>query len=283
MANLDPRINAFRVDLAAAALKGVVNAPRFADGNTATVRRGTALLRKAPEADAGLDTQLLYGEHFTVYDEKDGWSWGQSGLDKYVGYLEADMLRRSTFDPTHRVATLATPLLPATDVKCAALDLLPMNAKVRVVGEENRFSKLEDGHFVYAAHLVPLSDRCEDWVRVAESFLGAPYLWGGKTNAGCDCSGLIQTALETGGFSAPRDTDMMETVLGAARELTDGLGGLQRGDLVFWKGHVGVMLDATRIVHANAFHMRVVIEPLREAADRIAKSEGTIRTIKRIG
>jgi cell wall-associated NlpC family hydrolase len=282
MADLDPRINAFRADLAAAALKGVVDAPRFADGIAAIVRWGVAPLRTAPQAEAGLNTQLLYGERFTVYDERDGWSWGQSGLDGYVGYLESDLLRRSVFDPTHRVATLATPILPAPEVKSAAVDLLPMNAKVKVVGEENRFSILDDGHFVYAAHLVPHSEKCDDWVRVAESFLGTPYLWGGKTNAGCDCSGLIQTALEMGGFSAPRDSDMMDAALGAARELRDGLGGLQRGDLVFWKGHVGVMLDAARIVHANAFHMRVVIEPLREAADRIANSESAIRTIKRI-
>ena len=282
MADLDPRINAFRDDLAAAALRGVVNAPRFAEGNAAIVRRGIAPLRAAPEAGAGLHTQLLHGEGFTVYDERDGWSWGQSELDSYVGYLESDSLRRSTLDPTHHVAMLATPLLPTPEVKSAAVDLLPMNAKVRVVGEENHFSKLEDGHFVYAAHLVPHSARCDDWVSMAASFLGAPYLWGGKTHAGCDCSGLIQTALEMGGLDAPRDTDMMEAVLGTARELKDGLSGLQRGDLVFWKGHVGVMLDATRIVHANAFHMRVVIEPLRETAERIAKSEGAIRTIKRI-
>jgi len=283
MASLDPRINAFRADLAAAALKGVVSAPRFADGNTATVRWGVVPLRAAPQADAGLDTQLLYGECFTVYDEKDGWSWGQAELDRYVGYIESGSLRQSTLEPTHRVATLATPLLPAPDVKRTAHDLLPTNAKVQVVGEENRFSKLEDGRFVCAAHLVPVSERCDDWVRVAESFLGAPYLWGGKTHAGCDCSGLIQTALEMGGLAAPRDTDMMEAVLGEARALADGFRGLQRGDLVFWKGHVGVMLDANRLAHANAFHMQVAIEPLREAADRIAKSEGAIRTVKRIG
>lgn len=282
MAGLDPRVNAFRADLAAAALKGVVNAPRFADGNATTVRRGVAPLRTAPELGAALNTQLLFGERFTVYDERDGWSWGQSGLDKYVGYLQTELLDRSTFDPTHRVAGLATPLLPAADVKRAAIDLLPMNAKVGVVGADNHFSKLEDGRFVYAAHLVPVSNRCADWVSAAEDFLGVPYLWGGKTNAGCDCSGLIQTALEMGGVSAPRDTDMMEAVLGAAHESRDDFGGLQRGDLIFWKGHVGVMLDATRIVHANAFHMRVAIEPLGEAADRIAKSEGPIRSIKRL-
>lgn len=282
MAKLDPRINAFRADLAAATLKGVVNAPRFADGHDAAVRRGVAPLRTRPDANAGLHTQLLFGERFTVYDEEDGWSWGQSRLDGYVGYLETAFLCPPGSEPTHRVATLSTPLLPAPEMKRAAIDMLPMNAKLAVVGEENRFSKLDDGRFVYAAHLVPLSDRCADWVSVAEGFLGAPYLWGGKTHAGCDCSGLIQSALERGRVSAPRDTDMMEQELGAVHEVSDALAGLQRGDLVFWKGHVGVMLDATRLLHANAFHMRVANEPLREAADRIAKSEGAVRAIKRL-
>jgi cell wall-associated NlpC family hydrolase len=282
VAGLDPRVNAFRADLAAASLKGAVNAPRFADGHTARLCRGVAPLRVKPDRSAGLNTQLLFGEGFTVYDEEDGWSWGQSHLDGYVGYLQTEILSRADWEPTHRVAVLSTPLLPAPEVKRAAIDLLPMNAKVRVVRAENRFSKLEGGRFVYAAHLVPLSDRCADWVSVAEEFLGAPYLWGGKTHAGCDCSGLIQSALERGGIAAPRDTDMMGRELGSAYETSEDFAGLQRGDLVFWKGHVGVMLDSARLLHANAFHMRVAIEPLKEAVDRIANSEGSVRAVKRL-
>ncbi len=282
MAALDPRINAFRADLAAAALKGAVDAQRFVEGKAATVLRGTVSLRKHPQMDAGMETQLLYGERFTVYDEKDGWAWGQAELDHYVGYVDAEALLASSLDSTHRVAVLATPVLPAPDIKRAALDLLPMNAKVRVVGEENRFAKIENGGFVYAAHLVPHSDRCKDWVGVAQGFLGVPYLWGGKTNAGCDCSGLFQTALEMAGIAAPRDTDMMEQALGRTLDVSDGLDGLLRGDLVFWKGHMGVMLDATRLLHANVFHMQVAIELLREAVERIAQSEGAIRKIKRM-
>ncbi|MEE8438516.1 MAG: NlpC/P60 family protein [Micropepsaceae bacterium] len=282
MANFDPRINAFRADLAAEALKGAVDAQRFVEGKAATVQRGTVSLRKHPQVDAGMQTQLLYGERFTVYDEQDGWAWGQAELDHYVGYVKAGALLASSSDATHRVTVLATPVLPAPDIKRAALDLLPMNAKVRMVEKKNRFAKIEDGRFVYAAHLVPHSDRCKDWVGVAENFLGVPYLWGGKTNAGCDCSGLVQTALEMAGIAAPRDTDMMEQALGRSLELSDSLEGLLRGDLVFWKGHMGVMLDAKRLLHANVFHMQVAIEPLREAVERIAQSEGAIRKIKRM-
>jgi len=265
------------------AQKGMVDVARFAKGNVTTVCCGIVPLRKDPSVDAALDTQLLYGEQFTVYDEKDGWAWGQAGLDNYVGYVEAKTLLPKSLEATHRVAVLATPLLPAPDIKRAALDLLPMNAKVKVAREENRFANIEDVGFVYAAHLEPLSNRHSDWVGVAESFLGVPYLWGGKTNAGCDCSGLVQTALELGGISVPRDTDMMEEALGEVLNVTDALDGLLRGDLVFWKGHMGVMLDAKRLLHANAFHMQVAIEPLRQAVERIVQSEGAIRKIKRIG
>jgi hypothetical protein len=283
MADLDPRVNVFRADLAALALKGMVDAPRYAQGDVTTVCRGVVPLRKDPRSDAAQETQTLYGERFTVYDEKDGWAWGQAGLDNYVGYVETKTLLPDSLEATHRVAVLATPLLPVPGIKPAALDLLPMNAKVKVVGEENRFANIEDGGFVYAAHLEPLSNRHSDWVGVAECFLGVPYVWGGKTNMGCDCSGLIQTALERGGISAPRDADMMEGVLGEALNFNDDLGGLQRGDLVFWKGHVGVMLDTERLLHANAFHMQVAIEPLVQAVERIAQAEGAIRRITRIG
>jgi cell wall-associated NlpC family hydrolase len=283
MAELDPRVNAFRADLAALALKGMVDAPRYAQGDVTTVCRGVVPLRKDPRSDAALQTQTLYGEHFTVYDEKDGWAWGQAGLDNYVGYVETKALLPNFLEATHRVAALATPLLPVPGIKRAALDLLPMNAKVKVAGEENRFAKIEDVGFAYAAHLEPLSNRHADWVEAAESFLGVPYLWGGKTNAGCDCSGLVQTALELGGISAPRDADMMEEVLGGVLNFNDDLDRLQRGDLVFWKGHMGVMLDATRLLHANVFHMQVAIEPLSQAVERIAQLEGTIRRIRRIG
>jgi hypothetical protein len=278
----DPRVNAYRDDLAAVALKGIVDAPRYVEGRRAMVNGGYTPLRNAPRDDAGLDTQLLYGEAFTVYDEKDGWAWGQAQYDNYVGYARSRSLTFEVRPPTHRVWTLGTPLLPKPSVKTPALELLPMNANVSVIGDENGFAQVEDHGFVYAAHLIPIEDSLEDWVGVAERFIGTPYLWGGKTAAGCDCSGLIQTALEAGGRLSPRDTDMMEAALGRELDVPEGLSGLTRGDLVFWKGHVGVMLDEVRLLHANAFHMLVAVEPLADAAERIANNEGEIRSIKRL-
>lgn len=282
MKKLDPRVNAYRDGLAAIGLKGVVDAPRFAQGRSAFVAHGVANLRNAPREDSGLDTQLVYGETFTVYDEADGWAWGQAARDNYVGYLRTAGLLFGEADPTHRVRVLGSPLFSAPNIKSAARDLLPMNAKVKVVSDENGLAKTADGNYLYAAHLTPLGQAQPDWVGMAEKFLGAPYLWGGKTAAGCDCSGVLQTALEAGGIWSPRDTDMMEEALGQTLAVSEDLSGLMRGDLVFWKGHIGVMLDETRLLHANAYHMLVAAEPLRDAAERIARKEGAIRSIKRL-
>jgi cell wall-associated NlpC family hydrolase len=172
-----------------------------------------------------------------------------------------------------------TPLLPAPDLKTPLLDLLPMNAQVRIGADSGDYVQIAPEGFVYARHLIPLSDRVVDWVAVASGFVGAPYVWGGKTASGLDCSGLIQTALERGGIAAPRDTDMQEKALGASLPVSTDL---RRGDMIFWKGHVGVMLDAQQLLHANAFHMQVAIEPLREALARIEPVAGPITSIKRL-
>ncbi len=271
-----------RADLAAAHLKGKVEAPRYAKGRLTQAIRGTVSLRKTPSFDGNLETEILFGEHFTIYDEKDGWAWGQCALDAYVGYARATEFATSWATPTHRVTTFKTALLHSPNLKTAACDFLPLNAKVAFVGEEERYARIGDGLYVFAGHLSLLTKKACDWVATAERFLGFPYLWGGKTADGMDCSGIVQIALETGGISAPRDTDLMETALGAPIVITGNFEGLKRGDLVFWGEHMGVMLDATRLLHANAFHMAVAIEPLAEAAARIARTEGAVRAIKRL-
>lgn len=272
----DKRVNAFRPDLAAASLKGQVEAASFADGADYCVVRGHVALRAAPDGDAALETELLHGERFTVYEEKNGWCWGQAALDHYVGYAHLVTLCEP-LTPTYRVIALATPLLAAPDVKAAARDLLPLNAKLTVEKEAGAFARTRGG-YVARRHIAPLAAHLADFVAVAEWFLGTPYVWGGKTHAGCDCSGLIQTALEAAGISAPRDTDMMEKALG----VPVAQGDLRRGDLVFWKGHMGVMQDATRLLHANAFHMQVASEPLADAIARIEKTGSAVTSIKRL-
>ena len=277
--NFDPRVTPVRSDLAAAFLKGKVAAGRFTDGRAVQVSHGSVDLRAAPSFDAGLHTQLLFGEHFTVYEVKEGWLWGQAALDNYVGYARAEHFG-GLGSPTHRVVSLSTPLLNAPDVKKGARDMLPMNAKLSVAEIGERFVRLTDGGCVFAGHIAPLDDRLSDWPAVAEQFVGVPYVWGGKTSAGIDCSGLVQTALEAGGIKSPRDTDMMEEQLGTSIPLDAEL---RRGDLIFWKGHVGLMLDGARIIHANGYFMQVSIEPLRLVRDRTLDKEGVpVRTVKRL-
>lgn len=273
----DNRITPARPDLAAVQLKGKVEAANFVAGTRQQVARGRTALHAAPDSHSMRQSELLFGEIFTVYEEKDGWSWGQAQNDSYVGYLHTACLDACTLADS-RVTALATPLLPSCDVKSVLYDMLPLGAVVKVEARNNGFAHLAGGGFVFEGHLAPLGYRAPDFVAVAERFRGVPYVWGGKTAAGLDCSGLIQTSLQAAGISAPRDTDMMEKALGLPVEQNQ----IQRGDLVFWKGHMGVMLDEKRLLHANSFHMEVFEEALDQAIARIAKAAGPVTSIKRL-
>jgi cell wall-associated NlpC family hydrolase len=275
----DRRITAARPDLAAAHLKGVIEAERYREGRLKQVSHAAVGLRAAPSADATLETELLFGEIFTVYELRNGWVWGQAALDSHVGYAPADAFGEVTTPPTHRVIARATPLLTAPDVKQPSRIILPMNAKLVVAEPGERFTRLADGAYVFTAHIASIETRAPDWLAVAENFVGAPYLWGGKTFAGIDCSGLIQTALEAAGIPAPRDTDLMESALGQSIPLDSPL---QRGDLIFWKGHMGALLESERLIHASAYAMQVVIEDFAQARARIFADGLPIRTVKRL-
>jgi hypothetical protein len=269
----DKRVTPARPDLAAAHLKGVADAPRFVDGKNFSVCLGRASLFAWPAGDASQDSELLFGESFTVYDSAHGWAWGQAATDLYVGYVRESALS-APFAREAKVSALMAPVFSAADLKAPVRDLLPMNAVVPVLGRDGDYVNIGPG-FLHQRHLAPETQK--DFVAIAERFLGVPYMWGGKTAAGLDCSGLIQTALQAVGKSAPRDTDMMEKALGEPVASAS-----QRGDLVFWKGHMGVMLDDTRLLHANAFHMAVAIEPLVEAVARIEKIAGPVTSTKRL-
>jgi cell wall-associated NlpC family hydrolase len=279
-ASFDRRITAARPDLAAAHLKGIVSAERYVEGRIMQVGRGATGLRTAPSHDAHLETELLFGERFIVYEFKDGWAWGQAVLDDHVGYARAEDFAEVGPVATHRVIARGTPLLIAPEAKPPARAILPLNAKLYVAEEGRRFSRLGDGGYVYFGHIAGVGSHVvADWVGVAEGFVGAPYVWGGKTFAGLDCSGLIQTALEAAGIRAPRDTDLMEAALGTPISID---GPLQRGDLVFWKGHMGAMLDGVCLLHASGSAMQVVIEDFASARARILGEGLPVRTIKRL-
>jgi hypothetical protein len=276
-AKFDPRLTPARSDLAAAHLEDQVTAAQFAEGASFSIGAGRTPLRVAPSDDAAQDSELLFGEIFTVYERKQGWAWGQACNDSYVGYVREDVLAPAA-TPDARVRVLSAPVFAAADLKKPVRDLLPLNAVVKRGPLQGDYHPIAPDRFVHYRHLAPLGEHSTDFVVVAEQFLGVPYVWGGKTFAGLDCSGLIQTALNAAGVTCPRDTDMQESTLGERVEIAD----LRRGDLVFWKGHVGVMRDATDLLHANAFHMQVAAEPLAEAIMRIEKVAGPVTSIKRL-
>jgi cell wall-associated NlpC family hydrolase len=279
---LDRRITPVRPDLAAEFLRGQVEAARFVEGRERRIVAASAPLRRAPDAEAPLETEALHGEIAVVYEARGDWAWAQLARDSYVGYLPSAALA-APVEPTHRVAALRTHAYPGASVKRPPRFALSLGALVRVERFEADFAVASDGLYFYARHLAPIGSFEPDFVSVAERFVETPYLWGGRTSEGIDCSGLIQSALSAAGVHAPRDSDMMEAALGVALPIDDALARLKRGDLIFWKGHVGVMRDAETLLHANGWHMKVVSEPLTEARARIAeKSYGTITSIRRL-
>jgi cell wall-associated NlpC family hydrolase len=276
----DPRVTPARPDLAAIHLKGKVEAARFAEGMRKIVLRGTVPLHAAPDETSMRDTELLRGETFTVYESKDGCSWGQAARDDYVGYAPTDALVEPGDEPDHRIVALSTPLLRGPSLKTPPLDMLPLNARVRVIGRDVKCLAIAGGGFVFEKHIAPFETTADDWVAVAEQFVGVPYIWGGRTHAGLDCSGLLQTALEAGGILIPRDADQQETAL-AVKTISSN-SALKRGDIVFWTDHVGIMLDATRLLHANGFWGQTSIEPLDAAVQRNEGAGNKITSIKRL-
>lgn len=280
---LDPRRHAVRADLADKALEGRVTATKFVEGTPARVIRSSVPLRKSPEISSGLETEALFGETAVIFDTANAWSWVQLARDGYVGYLPADTLSPQLVPPTHRVQALGTFLYPRPDIKSPALMHIAMNAPVAVLGSNENFAELLTGGYVVTRHLSLLDKKALDFVEVAERFIGTPYLWGGRTRIGIDCSGLVQTALQAAGIAAPRDSDMQLADLGETVLVPGNLEGLKRGDLVFWRGHVGIMADGVMLVHANAHHMAVAVEPLEVARSRIVKTGGgPIAAVRRL-
>jgi cell wall-associated NlpC family hydrolase len=274
----DPRVTPARPDLAARHLEGKIAASAYVDGHVSGVLEASVPVRRVPSPDAMLETEALMGERVCVYETtEEGWSWGQLETDGYVGYLPANALTSAAAVPTHKVAAIRTLLFPGPSIHLTPIAAPPLGAKLSIVNADERFAATAAGAYVPVKHLSPL-DRFEaDFVAVAERFLGAPYLWGGKTSLGIDCSGLVQVALAACGIAAPRDSDLQEQALGA-------LPGddYRRGDLLFWRGHVAIVRDRHTLLHANTYAMAVTIEPIGEVLTRVRESHGDPTSVKRL-
>lgn len=263
----DPRTHAWREDLADIALEGTVDAPRYAVPVRYRLTAAAAAIRRAPAPDAVAVSELLAGEAFDVLDVADGVAWGYSVHDHYVGYVDADALAANLPQPTHRISAPTALVFSKPDIKSTVLGALPMNALVSAGDHDEKFMALAGGGtggYVHERHILTIESLAAEPVAVAEMLLGSPYKWGGRTRGGLDCSGLVQVALGACGLACPRDSDMQAEM---GTEVADRR--YRRGDLVFFPGHVGFMFDETRLLHANAFFMSTVIEPLADVVGRL--------------
>lgn len=278
--SLDPRLTPARPEIADLRLQGRVTAERFVAATPRRVVAPAAPLRRAPSPAAGLDTEALLGDAVDFYAEQDGFAFVQLVRDGYVGYLPAEALGDADPEPTHRVTALRTFLYPEPDLKRPVRAHLSLGARLVVTGEAGAYLETPGG-YVFGRHCVPLAQHEPDYAATAERLVGIPYLWGGRTSLGLDCSGLVQLCLDAAGLSCPRDADMQERDLGRALPLA--LEGLRRGDFVFWRGHVGLMLDPETLIHANGHHMAVAVEPLAGAVARIQENSfGAVTGIRRL-
>jgi cell wall-associated NlpC family hydrolase len=279
---LDPNLNPYRSDLAARKLEGLVDADRFVDPTLYQVTGGVASLRKFGCDDGEQLSQALHGDIIEIYEEIDGFGWGQMQSDGYVGWFDMATLSSPILPVTRKVATLRTYAYSSPSAKAPPHYLLSLGARVCETGEkQNGFVFCARAGWVYDAHLASVDTKALDAVAIAEQFAEAPYQWGGVESLGLDCSGLVQTAFKAAGFEMPRDSYMQRT-LGTQVNIGMNFSGLKRGDIICWRGHVAIMLNETNIIHSNGYHLKVARETLADAAGRISAQYGDILSVRRL-
>jgi len=274
---MDRRLTPANAHVAATYLKGSIEAPTYTDGELWCVGQPVVNLYRSP--DGARDRQLLLGDVVTVYDTRDGYAFLRAQKDGCVGYVRAEALI-APFTPTHWVAVPGGHSYSKPDIKSSEVDSLVFGNALEIVSHMPKFFETAQGTFVPKPHLWPIEKRFTDPVTVAQLHFGAPYLWGGNSARGIDCSGLVQASLMAVGQACPGDSDLQEAALGTTLAPDADL---QRGDLLFWKGHVAMVVDADTMIHANAHAMAVSYEPIAKAVLRIeAQGGGPVTSRKRL-
>jgi cell wall-associated NlpC family hydrolase len=269
----DPRLHAFRSDLADTRLKDEITAERYVAGRPGRIEAAVVDVRSAPALEAGVSTQFLRGDDVSIFEDAKGWCWVQAERDGYVGYVSEAAISARDLAPTHQVVAPRSFLYPGPDLRFPRSGQVSIGSTLAVVGfAETRgteYALLPSGEAVIAGHLRPVGEFETDYVAVAETLLHTPYLWGGVSGFGIDCSGLVQLSMRMAGRDVLRDSDMQAASIGEPIEPAADFSNLRRGDLVFWKGHVAIMTDGENMIHASGHTMMVSREGLKQAIERI--------------